>query len=389
MKISVELNESRSSGDGACAIRLVFVGKGKRARSGIGHSVPPASWDRRRQRMRNGHKNADVVNARIHERVQYAERLAIQHPGCTPDQLKRMIAEHPTGYTFKDMALEDLRKHPPGHHTTKQRRRAVERFAEWAPTLTLEDMNCNVMEGYKHHLLKSGVVHNTMATQLRMLRTMYNRLCRQVDHPRKDILQGCDAVHKVGAPPSRLNAEDVRKLMAYAEEAKHWKAKAVHMWLFSFFSAGVRWTDLCLLKDENLKDGRVQYIQHKTGKPKNVELHPVAERIWAKYRKNGYVFDLCNGRAPDPEQCESFNAYANRMLKIAATACGIEKRIHTHNARHSFADQALGMNLDDRSIQAALAIDDDAYEHYKGQIRPKTVDAGVRTVLAGFGDGDD
>jgi integrase len=336
--------------------------------------------------MRNGHKNADVVNDRIHERVQYAQRLALQHPGYTPDQIKRLIADHPTGSLFKDMALDDLRKHPPGHHTTKHRGRAIERFAEWAPTITLEEINSTVMEGYKHHLLGRGVVHNTMATQLRMLRTVYNRLCRQVDHPRKDILQGCDAVHKVGAAPSRLNADEVKKLMAYAEGAKGWKAKAVHMWLFSFFCAGVRWTDLCLLRDENLKDGRVRYLQHKTGKPKDVELHPVVARIWEKYRKNGFVFDIGLGKVPALERCESCNAYANRMLKLAAAACGIEKRLHTHNARHSFADQAIEMNLDDRSIQAALAIDDDAYAHYKGQIRPMTVDAGVRSVLRSFGE---
>lgn len=387
MKVSVELRAGAGP-DSACPVRLVLVAHRQRARMGIGHSVNPKAWDKRRQRMRNGHRNADLVNARIDELVLRAERLALQMPHCTPDQMKKLLTDRPAGGTFHEMALDDLDRRPPAsYHTRKQRQAAARRFGEWAVTVGLQDMSATIMQEYKHYLLaERGVAYNTMAAQLRMLRTMYRRLCKQVAHSPKDILDGCDAVHRQGRSPSRLTAEEVKKLMAYAESVKGWKAKSVHMWLFSFFSAGVRWMDLCLLREENLADGRLRYVQHKTRKHKDVELHPVAARIARIYCTNGFVFNVARGEQPSESRMEACNVVANRNLKLAAAACGIAKRMHTHNARHSFADQAMEADLDDRAIQAALAIDAKAYIYYKGQLRPGKVDQGVRMVLQVYDD---
>ena len=48
------------------------------------------------------------------------------------------------------------------------------------------------------------------------------------------------------------------------------------------------------------------------------------------------------------------NTLANRALKVAAKACGINKRLTTHMARHTFMQQGLEAEVHDRTGVAAV-----------------------------------
>jgi site-specific recombinase XerD len=133
--------------------------------------------------------------------------------------------------------------------------------------------------------------------------------------------------------------------------------------LFSFYCAGIRISDLIQLKWENItKDGRIEYKMDKTGGFKSIILIPKALLILEKYRKfkvkqSDFVFPILDERVDLSitknlyNQLSAKTALINKYLKKVAAKAEIEKPLTTHIARHSFSDIARkkGANLYDIS----------------------------------------
>lgn len=76
--------------------------------------------------------------------------------------------------------------------------------------------------------------------------------------------------------------------------------------MFSYFGAGINFADIALLKYGNVRDGRVQYVRKKTGKPINFLLTEEMRNIIVQYQRQGqtdedYIFRystvVCIGRS--------------------------------------------------------------------------------------------
>lgn len=231
-----------------------------------------------------------------------------------------------------------------------------------------------LMDQYRAHMLRT-VKHNTAATQLRILRTIYRRVCRRLGEAPKDILENVDAVERYGAAPVQPTPAEVDRLQQWADTRGDDAARFVHMWLFSYYSSGIRWGDLCRLTVSQITGGRVIVpTQSKSDEPKNVKLRDKAARIAGLYRSGEYVFGIAGAKEPTPRQIQSANARANKWLKRAAKDCGITARLHTHSARHSYMARGRKAKVDDRTLQASMGIGDKAFKHYSGRFPQERVD---------------
>lgn len=133
--------------------------------------------------------------------------------------------------------------------------------------------------------------------------------------------------------------------------------------LFSFYCAGIRISDLIQLKWENItKDGRIEYKMDKTGGFKSIVLIPKAVKILNLYKKqkvkqSDFVFPILDMRVDLSvtknlyNQLSAKTALINKYLKKVAAKAEIDKPLTTHIARHSFSDIARkkGANLYDIS----------------------------------------
>lgn len=383
MRITVQ-RDSRNRKDGTAMVRLA-LNKGKTLRHPLGIWVKASEWDDRYRKLKvNARSNWAVLNKRIEQAKADAEAYVAQKPDATVEEVLAALKDggH-KGESLLAFTLRDLEKNPPkSWHTAQQRRLAVQRFDKFSPGIRPEDMAGGLMGRYRAHMIARKVKPNTAATQLRMLRTLYVRACKG-RMALKDILVDVDAVERYEEVPEMLSPEEVQRLEVYAEGRTGWKAGAVHRWLFSLYSGGIRWTDICLLEPKNIRDDRVRFIAHKTGKPKNVPLHPKAKAIAAIYSDGKRLFPLSG--EPIPERVRSANTLANKYLKVAARACGIEKRLHTHNARHSFTDWAIRAGMDDRAIQSILGVDDKAYKHYRSRFPQEHLDQQMQGMWSRVG----
>jgi len=99
---------------------------------------------------------------------------------------------------------------------------------------------------------------------------------------------------------------------------------------------------------DNVKDDRLVYTMFKTNKTHSLKLKDKPLAILEKYKDSGesYIFPFFSDRYDytDPmflhNQIGAKTALINGYLKDIAKKAGINKKITTHTARHSFADIA-------------------------------------------------
>ena len=173
--------------------------------------------------------------------------------------------------------------------------------------------------------------------------------------------------------------------------------------LFSFYNAGIRFSDMCRLTWGNLVDGRLMYKMQKTGGKKSikqqepmyrilfqyvdrpgsylmfaqwepqeayyvrqadnpVEIFEATVREYASSHKNDLIFPLLDKHYDDPAEIRkkigSKNARVNLKLKDLAKEAGIDASVSFHVSRHSFANHANKKDLELYQISKALAHSD-------------------------------
>lgn len=140
---------------------------------------------------------------------------------------------------------------------------------------------------------------------------------------------------KIGLTP------EVVKALELVELPKVFYYYARNLWLFLFYLAGMRVSDVLRLKWSDLHDSRLSYVMGKNSKAASLKLSEKALVILAQYdRAHELVFgtDLADKYAT--QRRISFpTGRADKVLKqhISARA-GITKTLTTHIARYTFGN---------------------------------------------------
>lgn len=135
-----------------------------------------------------------------------------------------------------------------------------------------------------------------------------------------------------------LSIEEIKVLAHTPTESEDVKRAA----LFCCMS-GLRWCDVKTLKWDNIKNGKVDIRQSKTGEDLTINLNATALQLLGKHGKAGDpVFDLPTANG------------ANKTLKALVRRAGIDKKITWHNLRHSFGTNLILTGTDAVTAQRLL-----------------------------------
>jgi integrase/recombinase XerD len=123
------------------------------------------------------------------------------------------------------------------------------------------------------------------------------------------------------------------------------------LYVFACYAGGIRVGDLLRLQWKNFNGESIALITSKTNDPLSIKLGSVALAIVQKQngRENseGFIFGLLPAdlNLSDRKQVHTAisraTAYLNKNLKIIARKAGINKNIHFHTSRHTWATRAL------------------------------------------------
>lgn len=209
-----------------------------------------------------------------------------------------------------------------------------------------DELNPGHLKRYLVYCLeKLNLKENTLHSRINALKFYYEQVLGrekffwEIPRPKKHLIL-----------PKVLSEDELARLFNALPNIKH---KAM---LFTAYSAGLRVSEICALKIENIDSGRMQiFVENAKGKKdRYVNLSPVLLDFLRAYIKH---------YKPKPKQFlfeseQSFTAYPARTIQkifqVAKDRAGIKKDVGVHSLRHSFATHLLERGTDIRYIKELL-----------------------------------
>ena len=206
--------------------------------------------------------------------------------------------------------------------------------------------------------------------------------------------------YKVGSLWTRtrkraITKEDIQKLVAL-EIAPNYRTDyaefARDIFLFSYYTAGINFTDMATLRYCDIVDGRIYYSRHKTQKLLSFQLVPNAMRIIEKYSKanhaqEDYIFPILD-RSEHKTAQQIFNRThkvlqkVNRELKTLGEQIGLEMPLTTYVARHTFATVLKRSGVNIAIISESLGHSDlSTTQIYLDSFENSQIDAAMQNLL--------
>lgn len=248
--------------------------------------------------------------------------------------------------------LKDGRKHPAVHTYTS----TLHSFAAFSgDAMPMNEVfTPGRLKEYEDWLLQRRLSWNTISTYMRTLQAVYNRLSPP-GTPEHNPRLFDDVYTKVKSQIKRaLTEEQMGRLMhadldVLSEELQRVQAYFLLMFLFR----GMPFIDLAHLRKRDVKDGKIAYRRHKTGKQITLriprEALPLLKEFKDKDETSLYLFPILNA-APEGDDA-LYECYQkalrnfNKMLRVLAKRLLPGIKISSYTARHTWATLAYHIGM--------------------------------------------
>lgn len=283
----------------------------------------------------------------------------------SPRKVNREKKKEPVqsaGSDFIAYAKEEITraKKSRSHSTARNYGTALRSFLSfYAPreTLLFTAMNCELVDAYGDWLLQEGINQNTLSCYMRSLRAIYNKavaegLTEQC-HPFRNVFTGVARTKK-----RSIEKQDIRKLREVEVKPGSFMQLVRDVFLFCFYACGMPFIDAAFLKKSQLTDGVIAYRRQKTHQFVQIKIEPCMREIIDRYSspEREYVFPFLTStdKVTAYKQFRSKFSYYNRVLKDIGKIAGLNVRLSSYVARHTWATMAYQSSADMPVISQAL-----------------------------------
>lgn len=233
--------------------------------------------------------------------------------------------------------------------------RHITNLKKFKNPIYFKDIDLKFAKAFETWMLKKGNKTNTIANNFSALKAALNKAVKRniiIVNPLNNY-----TIKKENIERPHLTFEEINKIIDLEIEEKHnGMIRARDMFLFSFYSAGMRFSDMCKLKWSNIKGDNIVYIMSKSkkraGSKRTIPLNKKSLEIINKYKgKNKiYIFPILYGyEKVSIEEMErrifNKNSTNNRSLKIISKRLDLDVSLSMHIAKHSFANYAVNNNV--------------------------------------------
>jgi len=346
----------------------------------LGHKATLKQWDEEAQRVRKTHVNSARLNNFIIKKLAEATDASLELETLKKEVSSTSIKQKikPSGgtsfFSQAESYLKDLEQAGKYNQYTadKPRLRHFKKFLKGSDIL-FSDINESLLHRFTHELrtnpairetrkLKSGAIvppkksiaERSVVNHLVTIRSVFTHASRNGVVDKRSSPFGADKV-TIRFPQSLkigLNAKDVALLEAVQLEEPYHHAR--NLWLFSFYLAGMRASDVLRLKWPDIQNGRLYYAMGKNTKGGSLKLPDQAMTIIVQYEpfktsNDDFIFPELKGLSQatlsdkfNMQRTIAFNIsridkFLNETVKQQA---GIDpgKKLTMHIARHTFGN---------------------------------------------------
>ena len=344
--------------NGTQAIRLrIFTSANDIQYIDTGISVLKNQWDDKKQQVKK-HPIEEQLNASMNALLNDVKILYYKNEGVSAKRLLQ-IYKNSKKYDGSSLlnfyqSIVDENKMKGAIRTAKTQQHYIDKLSKFASFLSFSDISPLWAKDYEKWLISRGNKPNTIASNFKCLNAILNKAVK-MGLIEKNPLKGYQ-IKTVNSKKDILSIEDINLLENY-EIAPHFKGMelARDVFLFSFYMAGMRFSDVCKLKWENVTDTEVVYTMGKSekraGATRYIPITPKVKQILERYKANKtFIFpilDKCDLNNIEKVEYTIYiaNNKLNRSIKILAKHAGITKHVSMHIAKHSFASYAVKNNV--------------------------------------------
>lgn len=241
-------------------------------------------------------------------------------------------------------------------------RRVLEALADWLRERHRVETAAAVTTAHLSDWLaqrkKDGIAASSARVELIAVKIFFRRLAARGELPAGDPAEAIQPPRQETLLPGTLNEAEVRRLLESVDGASPLDRRDRAI-LELFYASGLRLSELAdtRLENLNLEEGWIRV----TGKGAKTRLAPVgraardairaylehARPALVRKRTQSHVFITRNGTRLTGSRLQ-------QIVNERAAACGLGKKIHPHQLRHSFATHLLNHGADLRVIQEML-----------------------------------
>ncbi|MFL0063745.1 tyrosine-type recombinase/integrase [Tenacibaculum maritimum] len=317
-------------------------------------SVLKNQWDHKKQQIKKHHLEENL-NAKLNALITEVKQLYYKNEGVSTKRLLQIYKTSKKYDTtdflgfYQILVDEMILKDKIRSATTNQI--YINKLKQFSSFIYFSDLSVTWAKEYELWLLKKGNKTNTIASNFKAIYAALNKAVVS-GVINSNPIKGYQIVNE-NVEKQSLTLDEIQTVIKLEIAPRH-KAmiKARDMFLFSFYTAGMRYTDICKLKWTNIIDNDIVYTMNKSksraGARRSIPLNPKSIEILEKYKDKDdcFVFPpLYNYKDKTTTEIEYRlkvqNNNLNRALKILAEHCEIDKPISMHMAKHTFTDYAV------------------------------------------------
>ncbi|HEY5368284.1 MAG TPA: site-specific integrase [Hanamia sp.] len=324
----------------------------------IGHSATIKQWDEVNQRVKKSHPNSARLNNLISTKYAEANNKLLDLETLKNDVSSRAIkssitsARHATFFKQADIYLDNLKKHGKFNRHSADKPR-IERFREFLDggDITFTEINPSLLKRFKAYLKGTrSISDRTVVNHLVVIRTIFNQALSSsiVDRKYYPFGKGKIVIKFPDSIKMGLVEKEVKAIEDLELPSGSLINHARNVWLFSFYFAGMRVSDVLRVKWSDFQDDRMYYSMGKNDKGGSLKVPEKALKILNQYKRDNPIHDLI---FPDLESVHDINnLYAvqqrinqkvkkiNEKLQEIAKEIKTDKKLTMHIARHTFGN---------------------------------------------------
>ena len=317
-------------------------------------SILKNQWDNKRQLVKK-HPFEEKLNAQLDTLLKEVQNIYYKNTGISAKRLLFLYRNNKKydSSSFLDFyqSLIDEMKLKDKIRTAKTNQHYLDKLKKFSSYISFNDLSVQFAKEYEKWMLEKGNKVNTIASNFKAIYATLNKAVKLglIDqNPIRGYTITTENVEK-----ESLTYEEIQKMVDLEIAPRHkGMVKARDMFLFSFYSAGMRFSDVCKLKWDNIIGNDIVYIMEKSkaraGSRRTIPLNPKSIEILKKYegKNNTFIFPPLYGYENTNTEAIEKRLYiqnnaVNRSLRIIGEKLKFSFNLTMHIAKHSFADYAV------------------------------------------------
>jgi integrase/recombinase XerD len=326
----------------------------------LGHNLEEEFWDADKERVKSSHKNAKRLNNLIIQKLadnndQLLE-LEAQNKDTSSASIKNKLRTNKSSSFVlqADAYIQGLVESGKFNRESADKPR-VERFKEFIrdhearTDISFPEITVSLLNKFKTYLKGTRTIkERTIVNHLVVIRTIFNQAidAQIVDSKYYPFGRGKIVIKFPDSIKIGLTIEEVRQLENIELPPKLNNAR--NKWLFSFYFAGMRISDVLRLKWSDFQNDRLHYSMGKNDKGGSLKVPEKALAILEQYKRKDCKHNLV---FPDLEPLEDMkDSYkVQKRISVAVRKLGVDlaeiaslmelsKPLTPHIARHTFGN---------------------------------------------------